>query len=446
MSLLSISPIDGRYEEETKELKPYFSEFGLIRYKVLLEIEYLLALGSYTKIFKPINKIKELKNIYLNFSLDDAKNIKEIEKTTQHDTKAIEYFLREKFKLLNLEYLIPFIHFALTSEDVTNLAYRLIWINALKNIYLPELNKLQDNLKILTKKYSDIPLLALTHGQPATPTTIGKEINVFVKRLERQITQLNKQKITGKLNGATGTFAAHQIAYPETDWLDFSQHFIKFFGLEPNLLTTQAEPGDSLAESYQNIFRINTILIDLSKDFWLYISRSIFVQEKNESEIGSSTMPHKINPINFENAEGNLGLANSYFNHLSATLPISRMQRDLSGSTIIRNQGIPLAHSLLSIKQIIKGLKKIKIDEEKIDEELADHWEILAEPIQTCLRKCGDTEAYEKIKELTRGQKINQENIKKIINNTNLPDREKQTLLNLTPQNYLGLAKKLSTI
>ncbi len=444
MPLTAINPIDGRYAEEIKELKPYFSEFGLIRYKLLVEIEYLLALNN-IKIFKTIEKTEKLKNIYSNFSLADAKKIKQLEQTTGHDTKALEYFLKEKFKLSNLEYLIPFIHFALTSEDISNLAYRLMWKTALKKIYLPKLIELKEKLAKLAKKHSNIPLLSLTHGQPATPTTIGKEINIFVNRLARQIRQLEQHQLTGKLNGATGTFAAHEIAYPEINWLDFAKKFIAYLGLEPNLLTTQVEPADSLTESFQIISRTNNILIDLTRDFWLYISRGIFLQQKNEAEVGSSTMPHKINPINFENAEGNLGLANAYFNNLSSTLPISRLQRDLSGSTVIRNIGVPLAHSLLAIKQTIFGLDKIQVNQEKTNQELEEHWEILAEAVQTLLRKYGDSQAYEKIKNLTRGEKIDKDTIKKIIIESGLPEPEKQKLLNLTPQNYLGLAKKLST-
>lgn len=448
MSLSSISPIDGRYHEETKELANYFSEMALFRYRTLVEVEHLIALNRYLRL-KPaftIEQIKNLRNLYQNFSTADAEEIKNIEQKTNHDVKAIEYFLQAKLKKNSLTRYLSFIHFALTSEDTNNLAYRLMWKNAIKNIYLPTLVSLQENLKKMIKKNSDIPLLSLTHGQPATPTTVGKELNVFATRLERQIKQLQKHQLQGKLNGSTGTFGAHAIAYPEVNWLDFSQKFVTSLKLEPNLVTTQVEANDSLTESYQNIFRINSILIDLCRDFWLYISRGIFKQQKKEEEVGSSTMPHKINPIQFENAEGNLGLANAYFNHLAGTLPISRLQRDLSDSTVIRNQGVPLAHSFLAIKQITKGFGRIEIDANKINQELTEHFEVISEAIQTVFRKYGDNTAYEKMKTLTRGQKITKEILGKIINGSNLPITEKNKLLSLTPQNYLGLAKKLAKI
>jgi len=446
--LLTISPLDGRYAEQTKELTEYFSEYALIKYRLMLEIEYLIFLNKYTKIFKAftVEQTKDLKNIYLNFSIDDAEQIKDTEKETNHDVKAIEYFLRTKINNLDLSTVSPFIHFALTTEDINNLAYHLMWQDAVQKIYLPNTEKLIAELKKLSKKYSDTSLLSLTHGQPATPTTLGKELNVFASRLERQTTQLKKHKLQGKLNGATGTFGAHHLAYPEMDWLDFSQKFITHLNLEPNLLTTQVESNDSLVESYQNIFRINSILTDFCRDLWLYISRGIFLQENKTGEIGSSTMPHKINPIQFENAEGNLGLANSAFNHLASVLPISRMQRDLSNSTVTRNQGVPLAHSILAVKQILNGLNRLTINQTKIDQELNEHWEVLTEAIQTVLRKFGETQAYEKIKLLSRGSKFNQNNLHKIIEETNLPREEKNKLLKLTPSSYLGLAKKLAEL
>jgi len=446
--LLAISTIDGRYCEDTKELTGFFSETALFKYRVLVEIEYLILLSSALKL-KPVlstDKIKALRNLYQNFSEKDILEIKTIEEKTKHDIKAVEYFIKNKLKNNNLEAYSSFVHFALTSEDINNLAYHLMWQDAIKNIYLPSIIILKNGLKKLSKKYAVIPLLSLTHGQSATPTTVGKEINVFATRLDRQITQLQRHKLTGKLNGATGTFGAHTIAYPEVNWLSFSHKFVTSLGLEPNLVTTQVEPNDSLAESYQNIFRVNTILIDLCRDFWLYISRGIFIQQKKDGEVGSSTMPHKINPIQFENAEGNLGLANAYFNHLAGTLPISRLQRDLSNSTVIRNQGVPLAHSVLSIKQIVKGLDRLQINLEKVNSELNDHWEILSEAIQTVFRKYNDDTAYEKMKALTQGQKIDKQSLKKIINESKLPTKEKSKLLLLTPKTYIGLAEKLARL
>lgn len=447
MSLMNISPIDGRYQKDTKELANFFSEFALIRYRVFVEIEYFLALSKILPEIKlDSDQINNLKNIYRHFNISDAKKIKEIEITTNHDIKAVEYFIQEKLEKINLKEYSSFIHFALTSEDINNLSYRLMWQQAIEKIYLPQVESLKIQLYILANENKHISLLALTHGQPATPTTVGKEINVFAVRLARQIDQLKNHKLTGKLNGATGTFAAHVIAYPEIDWLKFSENFVSSLKLKPNLITTQIEPTDSLVESFQNITRINSILTDLTQDFWLYISRGIFLQKKKEIEIGSSTMPHKINPIQFENAEGNLGLANSLFNHFANVLPISRMQRDLSNSTVIRNQGIPLAHSILAIKQIQNGLSRVTPNEEKINQELNDHWEILTEATQTICRKYGDSKAYDKIKSLSRGEKIDQKSLQIIIRESQIPEEEKQKLLKLTPQSYLGLAQKLSTL
>ena len=447
MSLLNISPIDGRYQKDTKELTNFFSEFALIRYRVFVEIEYFLALGKILPEIKlDSDQINNLKNIYRHFNISDAEKIKEIEITTNHDVKAVEYFIQEKMEKINLKEYSSFIHFALTSEDINNLSYRLMWQQAIEKIYLPQIENLKTQLQTLADENNHIPLLALTHGQPATPTTVGKEINVFVIRLARQIDQLKNHKLTGKLNGATGTFAAHIIVYPEIDWLKFSEDFVSSLKLEPNLVTTQVEPADSLAENFQNIIRINSILTDLTRDFWLYISRGIFIQKKKETEVGSSTMPHKINPIQFENAEGNLSLSSVYLQHLAQTFTISRLQRDLSGSTLIRNQGTPLAHSLLAIKQIQNGLSRITPNEEKINQELNNHWEVLTEAIQTICRKYGDSKAYDKIKSLSRGEKIDQNSLQIIIRESQIPEEEKQKLLKLTPQNYLGLAKKLSTL
>lgn len=442
--LQSISPLDGRYHEETKALQDYFSEFALIRYRLLVEVEYFIALSLIKELKEfpaiNVNDQKILRSLSKNFSLQDAEEIKKIEATTHHDVKAVEYFLQHKIQKTSLKKYTSFIHFALTSEDCNNLAYGLMWNNALQHEYIPQLKKVYNALVIFAKENKKIPMIGMTHGQSATPTTVGKEIAVFTNRLERQIKILKKQKFQGKLSGATGTWAAHLIAYPQINWKNFSKKFITSLGLEPNLLTTQIEPHDSLIESFHCIHRINSILLDFSKDIWLYISRGIFLQQKKENEIGSSTMPHKINPIYFENAEGNLGIANAFFDHLANKLPISRLQRDLSDSTVMRNTGVPLAHSLLAYTNILTGLSRLEVNTPKLQQELNEHWEILAEPIQTVLRKYGDETGYEKLKQLTRGEKITQKNLHTFIKQLDLPIDEQKKLLQLRPDTYIGYA------
>ncbi len=446
--LSNISPIDGRYEKDTQELKLFFSEEALIKYRIKIEIEYLIALCSvvHIKELKPLSSRKktELRNLYNKFSTKDAKHVKKIEEKTNHDVKAVEYFISDKLKRSGSTKLIPWIHFALTSEDINNLSYSLMWQDGLIHVYLPTLRKVISKLKSLAKKYNSTAMLAMTHGQPATPTTIGKELAVFCNRLQRQTIYIRAHKLQGKLGGATGTWGAHLAAYSRADWLHFTQHFIKSLRLEPNLITTQIEPHDSIVESYQSIIRINSILIDFCQDIWQYISRGIFKQKRIAEEIGSSTMPHKINPINFENAEGNLGISNSMLSHFCMKLPISRLQRDLSDSTVLRNQGIALAYSLLAIKNILKGLNRLSVDKTSTKNELNKHWEVLAEAIQTILRKNGQIDAYEKLKELTRGKKISQETIKNFINSIKLSKTDKEYLLSLTPETYIGLSSKLA--
>ena len=441
--LNAISPLDGRYSSSVKDLAAYFSESALMRYRVTVEVEYLIALGN-EKGIKELQSFTKgeqtkLRNIYRNFSASAAQKIKEIESTTNHDVKAVEYFLQSKLK----KALYPWIHFALTSEDVNNLAYSLMWRDGSKHAYLPTIQNVNRKLKNLARRYKNSSMLALTHGQPATPTTFGKELAVFCHRLDQQIDQIKTHKLRGKFGGATGTWSAHKVAYPKVNWIRFASRFITSLGLEPNLLTTQIEPHDSLAESYHQIVRVNSICTDLCRDMWSYISRGVLGQKKVAGEIGSSTMPHKINPIQFENAEGNLGVANSLLNHLAAELPISRMQRDLTDSTTMRNQGVALGHSTLALQNILNGLGRISVNRSQLSAELNQHWEVLAEAIQTILRKAGKQDAYEEMKRLTQGQQVDADSIKQFVSQLTIDENDKQTLLKLTPADYTGLAPKL---
>ena len=441
--LKAVSPVDGRYGKSTSPLSPYFSESGLMRYRLIIEIEYLIALSEEKKIYELAHfsklQIKRFRNIYLKFNDDDAKKIKEIEKKTNHDVKAIEYFLHDKIK----KQLHPWVHFCLTSEDVNNLAYSLMWKDALRDIYLPKLLLIHKQLKKFAKKYKKLPLLSLTHGELTTPTTFGKELAVFYKRLNRQIDQLKTQEFFGKFGGATGTWSAHIVAYPNINWVSFAEKFVKRLGLNLNFITTQIEPHDSLSESYHQIIRVNNILIDLCRDIWFYISRGLLAQKKVSGEIGSSTMPHKINPIQFENAEGNLELANKLLGYLATKLPISRMQRDLTDSTTIRNQGVAMSHSFLGLNNILKGLDRITVNKIQINAELENHWEVLAEAVQTLLRKAGKPDAYEKLKSITRGKSVDVETVAEFVSGLNLSEQDTQTLLTLTPSSYIGLSSEL---
>lgn len=446
-SLTALSPLDGRYENKAASLQEYFSELALMRYRLMIEVEYFIALSLEKKIseFPPLSQTaqKKLRDLYTNFSLTDGEAIKKIESVTNHDVKAIEYFLKNKIINLDLTKYTEFIHFALTSEDCNNLAYSLMWQTALHKIYAPKLTKTIKQIKTFAHAHRATALLSLTHGQSATPTTVGKEFAVFSYRLERQLIQLKSQNFQGKLSGATGTWSAQMVSYPEVNWIKFSQKFITALGLKPNILTTQIENHDSLAESYHTLERVNNILIDFTRDIWLYIMRGVLGQKRKDGEVGSSTMPHKINPIHFENAEGNLGLANAYFNHLANKLPISRLQRDLTDSTVLRNQGVPLGHSLLALENILTGLSRLTVNTEKLNTELEAHWEVLSEAIQVVLRKVGYPKPYEKLKELTRGQGITKQIIQSFIKNLNIPKKEKEKLLKLTPQTYTGLADKI---
>ena len=445
--LKAISPLDGRYSKNTENLSDYFSEHALIKYRTKVEIEYLIALSIEKEIqeLKPFSeKDKEkLRKIYTSFNIDDSKRVKAIEVATNHDVKAVEYFIREKLEKINKKRLFPWIHFALTSEDINNLSYSLMWQEAFKKEFLPKLNEVIKKLKTISKQFANTPMLSLTHGQSATPTTFGKEIKVFIHRLNRQSSQMKKHTLLGKFSGATGTWAAHSIAYPKVNWLQFTQKFVSSLGLEPNLITTQIEPHDSVVESYHTIIRSNNILTDLCRDIWSYVSRGVLKQKKIPGEVGSSTMPHKINPIQFENAEGNLGLATAIFDHLSNKLPISRMQRDLTDSTTLRNQGVAMGYSYLACKNILKGLARITVDKTKMKTELNSHWEVLAEAIQTILRKTGSDNAYEQLKNMTQGTEITQSTIVGFVKLLHIPKEEKDKLITLTPQDYIGIAPKL---
>lgn len=447
--LTAISPLDGRYEEKVSALRPIFSEYGLIKYRVLVEIRWLQALAAHEGIVEVPSFNKEITQFLLdiieNFDLNDAMAIKKIEQTTNHDVKAVEYFLKDKLKNhKELDKAIEFIHFACTSEDINNLAYAIMLKSGMIQVILPECHKIMTTLKQFIREHADTPMLSFTHGQTASPTTLGKEFANYVARLERQIEQISAVNYLGKINGAVGNFNAHVVAYPEIDWLEFSKNFVEQLGLTWNAFTTQIEPHDFMAEILQAVMRFNTILLDFNRDIWSYISIGYFEQKLAHNEVGSSTMPHKINPIDFENSEGNLGLANALFNHLSSKLPISRWQRDLSDSTVLRNIGVGFGHSLIAYQATLKGLGKLKVNTAKINEDLENSWEVLAEAIQTVMRRYGLEQPYEKLKALTRGKQINREALRNFIDNLNLPSKVKNELLILTPATYTGLAKELA--
>lgn len=442
--LNAISPIDGRYSNKTVILSQYFSEFSLIRYRVEFEIEYFISL--YELLLKNDNHINdellsELRKIYENFSNEDAKQVKKIERITNHDVKAVEYFIKEKLKEFSLQNFTEFIHFGLTSQDINNTVFPLMTKNALHEVYLPIINELLSKLSALSDKWADVSMLAFTHGQPASPTRLGKEIKVFVYRLQEQMKLLLSIPHTAKFGGATGNFNAHFVAYPDIDWQKFAKSFLKEkFNLIRETYTTQISNYDNFSAICDALRRINTILIDLCRDLWLYIAKSYFKQKTLKGEIGSSAMPHKINPIDFENAEGNLGVANSLFNHLAEKLPVSRLQRDLTDSTVIRNIGVPFAHSIIAIKSILKGLEKLQINKEKINADLDNNWTVITEGIQTILRRENYPNPYEKLRELTlNNKKVTQQTIKKFIDGLNVSESVKDELKNITPFNYTGV-------
>ncbi len=441
--LEGISPIDGRYRSKVQSLSNFFAEKALIQYRVKVEILYFIALAEsgipQLSGYDQANN-SNLKKIYENFSLQDAEAIKEIEQTTNHDVKAVEYFIKEKFDSLGLGDFKEFIHFGLTSQDINNTAIPLSLKDGMSEVFTPKLNQLIEKLDQLSKKWENIPMLAKTHGQPASPTRLGKEFGVFVSRLKGQANALENIPYAAKFGGATGNFNAHFVTYPDQDWHAFGDSFVeKFLGLKRSYPTTQIEHYDHLAALFDCIKRINTILIDLSRDVWQYISMNYFKQTISKNEVGSSAMPHKVNPIDFENAEGNFGIANALFEHLSGKLPVSRLQRDLTDSTVLRNIGVPVAHSFLALLSLEKGLDKITVNEEAIKADLEDNWAVVAEAIQTILRREGYPKPYEALKELTRtNEVINEEAIKSFIQGLNISDEVKEELNQITPFNYVG--------
>jgi adenylosuccinate lyase len=443
--LTAISPIDGRYRDKVEELSDYFSEFALIKYRVFTEIEYFIALSEIPlpqlSSFDPSLKTN-LRNIYDSFDLNDADQIKVIEKVTNHDVKAVEYFLKEKFDGLGLEKFKEFIHFGLTSQDINNTAVPCSLRDAIQNVYFPLVDKLISKLEGMAFAWEDVSMLAKTHGQPASPTRLGKEIKVFIERLNVQVELLKGIPCYAKFGGATGNFNAHHVAYPSIDWVDFANNFVReALQLERSQATTQIAHYDNYGAIFDNMKRINTILIDFDRDFWTYISMNYFKQQIKQGEIGSSAMPHKINPIDFENSEGNLGIANAIFEHLSAKLPISRLQRDLTDSTVLRNIGVPLAHTILAIKSTLKGLDKLLLNTEVIERDLEDNWAVVAEAIQTILRREAYPNPYEALKDLTRvNRKIDREVIHEFIDNLEVSEDIKNELKHITPHNYTGVS------
>jgi len=452
MTKNAISPLDGRYFEKTRALVPYFSEEALMKYRVLVEGKYLIALSFLPKtVFRKFNpkEMKIIASLYEKFNETSYKKIKNIEVTTNHDIKAVEYFIKEKLSKTSLKNSLGWIHFALTSEDTNNITYALILSDSLENVLVPSISEIISELNTLANRYKDLPMLARTHGQSASPTTFGKEMSVFPSRLEKQLKNLQNIKIAAKLNGATGNYNAHLAAYPKINWPEFSKKFIEDFNknrkqkLAVNLNTTQIECHDSYIEIFDSLRRINSILLDFNQDMWRYISDNWIEQKPKAGEVGSSTMPHKINPIDFENSEGNLGLANALFEFFARKLPISRLQRDLSDSTVERAFGTAFGHSYLAYGSLLKGLSKIKVNESKIKEDLNAHPEVITEAIQTILRREGVNMPYEKLKDLTRGKQITLLDIHKFINSLAVSDKIKKELLSITPENYIGLAPKL---
>lgn len=442
-SLTAISPVDGRYRKYIQHLDDYFSEYALMKYRLFVEIEYLLFLEK-KKFFKLSNKtIRHLEKLSESFGPEDAQEIKQIEFTTNHDVKAVEYFLKNELRNYGGKEAKEWVHFGLTSQDINNTAIPLLWKHAIEYEYLPALLNLNTQLKLLAKEWKDIPMLAHTHGQPASPTKMGKEIMVFVERIEAQVEQFIVIPFSAKFGGATGNFNAHYAAFPKINWIKLADEFVEQLGLHRQQFTTQIEHYDNLAAHFDCLKRINTILIDLCRDIWTYISMEYFKQKTKKEEVGSSAMPHKVNPIDFENAEGNLGFANAIFEHLSSKLPISRLQRDLTDSTVIRNIGVPFAHTLIAFRSVEKGLEKLVLNNSKINEDLENNWAVVSEAIQTILRRENYPKPYEALKELTRGNNhINKKNIHQFIDSLKISNELKKELKKISPGNYTGSVPK----
>ena len=445
--LTAISPVDGRYGSKTAQLRPIFSEFGLIRHRVLVEVRWLQHLSKEKAItevpaFSPETQ-KLLNSIVDDFSEQDALRVKEIESTTNHDVKAVEYLLKEKIAgNKELEAVNEFIHFACTSEDINNLSHALMLREARDSVMLKLIDELTSALTSLAIELADQPMLAHTHGQPASPTTVGKEFANVVYRLQRQIEQIKSVPFMGKLNGAVGNYNAHLSAYPDLNWPEISKNFIESLGLEQNPYTIQIEPHDYMAELFDAFSRFNNIVMDFNRDIWTYISMGFFKQKTIKGEVGSSTMPHKVNPIDFENSEGNIGIANAIFSHLSAKLPVSRMQRDLTDSTVLRNLGVSFAHCMIAYQSTLRGISKLEVNADALNKTLDNNWEVLAEPIQTVMRRYGIEKPYEKLKELSRGHKLTEADVKAFIDTLEIPKEAKDQLISLTPMNYIGNAIK----
>lgn len=447
-ALTAISPVDGRYGDKTAELRAVFSEYGLIRNRILVEVRWLEMLSDHPSI-KEVPALDKrardrLDEIVDNFDEVDALRVKEIEKTTNHDVKAVEYFLKESFgDIASLQKVAGFLHFACTSEDINNIAYALMLADARTRCVLPLMDEIVESIREMAHRYASCAMLAHTHGQPASPTTVGKELAVFANRFKRQRESFETIALFGKMNGATGNYSAHLAAYPDLDWPDISRRFVTSLGLDWNPYTTQIEPHDYMAELFHALMRFNTVLLDLCRDTWSYISRGVFKQKLVEGEVGSSTMPHKVNPIDFENAEGNLGIANAVLDHLAGKLPVSRLQRDLTDSTVLRNLGVGVAHSLIAYRACLRGLSRVDVDQDALSAELEDAWAVLAEPIQTVMRRYGLENPYEQLKALTRGRDIDKKSIDKFVRQLDIPEAEKKRLLAMTPASYIGAAADL---